>query len=359
MSSSRQQQKLNTESILKKLIVGTDITISTTSDTMTPVKRDGVNVLEIYYRLDSIRINVRLNSEEQDMYDVLLSEGLVFQKDADPYATEGKFAFFVNESDVSAVLRRLLKLENRDNQMDATQGIIARRDELVKWITKEVKPIPVNVSGEQDKVLITFQELLVCGVNILDEGYQIYNASDAWYAESTYIGEQANDSTWSYYLESEDECIAECGRLVKYEAQKGSRQLDKSISYNLQIKKAELEDSDNWKGDPRNRFEIMFRPLIEGSEYYFRHNTTDSSARILELYRNGESKRIMGFSGKQNMTVNVFFNLDFYNFIKESVNLPENKRATKTQPHMNISPAKLWDVICAATGKKEFMTGEE
>ena len=98
---------------------------------------------------------------------------------------------------------------------------------------------------------------------------------------------------------------------------------------------------------------------MEGSEYYFKHNVTDSSSHILELYRNGERKRIMGFAGKRDMTINVFFNPDFYNFLRKSVDLPENEKAYRSQPHMNIPLKKLWDVICVATGKKQYMTGKQ
>lgn len=136
---------------------------------------------------------------------------------------------------------------------------------------------------------------------------------------------------------------------------RGEKKKDR-ISYEKQLRKAGLNDSDNWKSDPREKFEVMFAPLIEGSEYYFKRNSTDSTSKILELYRNNAPKRIMGFTAKQNMTINVFFNSDFCDYIMKSVTLPPNKNPKKIQPQMNISLNKLWNVLCAATRKKEFMT---
>ena len=127
------------------------------------------------------------------------------------------------------------------------------------------------------------------------------------------------------------------------------------ISYENQYREAGLNDSDNWKGDPRGRFETMFDPIIEGSEYHFKRNTKDSSSKILEFYRNDEKKRIMGFAGRRDMTISIFFNSDFCDYIRKSVILPENRNPKKRQPQMNISLNKLWNVLCAATGKKEYM----
>ena len=128
-----------------------------------------------------------------------------------------------------------------------------------------------------------------------------------------------------------------------------------NISYENQFIESGLNDPENWKGDPRERFETMFSPLIEDSEYYFKRNTTDSASKIMEFYRDDRPKKIMGFAGKRDMTINIFFNSDFCDYIRKSITLPENRYPSKTQPHMNISLNKLWNVICTATGKKDYM----
>ncbi len=129
--------------------------------------------------------------------------------------------------------------------------------------------------------------------------------------------------------------------------------------YNIQLSKAGLDIKDNWKGDPRDRFIKLFAPLTDGSEYYFKRNTTDSSGKLLELYRNGESKRVMLFKGKQDMTIGVAFNGDFYNYIKQTVDLPENQKSYRTQPHMDLSLTKLWNVVCAATSKRQYIVNAD
>ena len=109
MSSSRQIQKENTERIISKIIKRKDVTVDTSKDTVTPVKSQGVNILEIYYRLGEIRIYVRLNSPEFAVYQELERKGWAFQKDdTDPYSTKGKFGFFVEESNIERVLSMLL-----------------------------------------------------------------------------------------------------------------------------------------------------------------------------------------------------------------------------------------------------------
>ncbi len=129
----------------------------------------------------------------------------------------------------------------------------------------------------------------------------------------------------------------------------------KEISYDLQLKEAELDVQDNWKEDPRDRFIRLFKPLTDDSEYYFKHNTTDSSGKLLELYKNGEDRRVLLFKGKQDMTIGAAFNGEFYQFIKQTVDLPDNRLPNKSQPHVNMSLKMLWDVICAATGKTQYM----
>lgn len=109
MSSSRQIQKEKTERIISRIIKRRDITIDTSKDTVTPVKSQGVNILEIYYRLSEIRVYVRVNSPEFAVYGELERKGLAYQKeDTDPYSTEGKFGFFIEESNVESALSMLL-----------------------------------------------------------------------------------------------------------------------------------------------------------------------------------------------------------------------------------------------------------
>lgn len=104
---------------------------------------------------------------------------------------------------------------------DLPESIILRRDDLKEGVAFELKSIPVVVSAKERNVLVNFQELLICGISVEDEGYWIFNASSEWADKTTYLCEETNDGTWKYYLETIDECIGETKRLVMFEAQKG------------------------------------------------------------------------------------------------------------------------------------------
>lgn len=133
---------------------------------------------------------------------------------------------------------------------------------------------------------------------------------------------------------------------------------EKDSLFMAQINESGLGIADNWKGDPRDRFVKLLRPLVNDSEYYFEYNMTDSSGKFLELYKRGLRKRLLLFKGKQDMTLGVAFNRDFYDAIAQKVKIPENKRPNKTQPHVDLTLAELWNIICAATGKEQYMSGE-
>lgn len=104
---------------------------------------------------------------------------------------------------------------------DLPEGIILRRDDLKEGVAFELSSIPVTVSTKERNVLVNFQELLICGISVEDEGYWIFNASSEWADKTTYLCEEDANGTWKYYLETIDECIGESKRLVMFEAQKG------------------------------------------------------------------------------------------------------------------------------------------
>lgn len=98
-----------------------------------------------------------------------------------------------------------------------------RRDYLVEWLKPELKSIPVSIYGEAENVFVRFQELLICGIEVQEEVYRVFNASDEWKDNTTYHCEQEGNGTWFYYVESADETIAECKRLVMFEATKNRK----------------------------------------------------------------------------------------------------------------------------------------
>lgn len=126
------------------------------------------------------------------------------------------------------------------------------------------------------------------------------------------------------------------------------------ITFERQIKAMGLSNSDAWERDVRQMLENALTPILEGSEYYFAENHTDSSAEILELHKEGIPYRLMGFACKKNMEIKAFFNKEFYDMVRSIMELPDNKYPNKTQPHIEISLKTLWNVLCTATGQGVF-----
>ncbi len=135
------------------------------------------------------------------------------------------------------------------------ESILLRRNDLKESLEEVLKAIPVTVSTKERDVLINFQELLICGVVVEDETYKIYNASSDWADKTTYLCEESEDGTWHYYLETIDECIGECQRLVMFEAQKGNN-----------TKKAGSHTSELSKVLDRDTFERTYRLFLEQAD---------------------------------------------------------------------------------------------
>lgn len=104
---------------------------------------------------------------------------------------------------------------------EISEKLLIKRKNLEEGIKLLLKDIPVSVITEREKILVRFQELLICGITIYDEAYRIYNATSDWANTTTYLCEEDQDGTWFYFLETMDECIGEIHRLVLFEAKKG------------------------------------------------------------------------------------------------------------------------------------------
>ncbi len=148
-----------------------------------------------------------------------------------------------------------------------------------------------------------------------------------------------------------------CAQLILYPGEE-ERVESESISFQSQFDKSGLIDENKWIDDPRSGFEVLYGPLIEGTEYYFERNTTDSSTKIIELHKRGETKRIMGFSGKRDFSIRAFLNQDFYDYIVLFMDLPEDEKDYRSQPHINIRLKTVWNILCVATGKHDLLVEE-
>jgi len=234
-------------------------------------------------------------------------------------------------------------------------------------VTRGIWKIKIERASKADYALAVY-------MGIVKEVYQI----DTWYPAGTtkyntrtlnpercigraeFVGSVAHKSVRDYYIGRSVAPLFKFGeanpvKVIERQSMSVKQGINKSISFNSQVEKCGLNIPDNWIGDPRKRFSDLVAPLLNGTEYWLKNNTTDSSGHILEVYNGLGIKRIMGISGKRDMSVNVFFNPDLYKIISAKVDLPGNQKAYRSQPHMNISLEKLWDVICALTGKNEYM----
>lgn len=111
--------------------------------------------------------------------------------------------------------------------LDSPDNIKNRLLDLYSWVKVELKRIQfsVNVDMKEPFVKVSFQKLFICGIEVQDEVYKIYNVTFDWAEQTSYLCEKAEDGSWYYFLETIDECIGEIKRLVAFEANKGNQKL--------------------------------------------------------------------------------------------------------------------------------------
>lgn len=120
----------------------------------------------------------------------------------------------------------------------------------------------------------------------------------------------------------------------------------------------ELDNKATWKGDVRQKLIHLFEPLVEGTDYHFEINTGDTTKKILDLFVSDQKSRIMGIEQRTSGKPCVFFNSDFYDYLRKEISLPDNERPKKKQPHVKIPVETVWNVMCVATGKRDYMSVE-
>ena len=110
-----------------------------------------------------------------------------------------------------------------------------------------------------------------------------------------------------------------------------------------------LNMPENWKGDLRPLWVEMFEPLIEGTNYEFSMNERDPSKYVLDLFRKNAKTRCMGFNrAKDGMGFRIFPTRRFYEEIVTKIELPKPD-PKKNQPHINLTCAQMWELMCAIT----------
>ena len=108
MTSSQHREWV--ESIIGKLAAeNPSITYKTDTVKDTPISLNGERVVDVYYRRDAIRINVKFDTKQYQIYKDEIPKEIAYQKDsAAPDSTGGVYAFFVDDANIEFVLRKLL-----------------------------------------------------------------------------------------------------------------------------------------------------------------------------------------------------------------------------------------------------------
>lgn len=132
------------------------------------------------------------------------------------------------------------------------------------------------------------------------------------------------------------------------------------LQYMLQLRKSGLYSDTNWMGEALARFQEMFEPLLDGTEYHL-ERSGEKTQIIYELKLGSARGRILGFKvlqtekekGNGKGRIRAFFDHKVYVMVKSNIGLPDNDLPNKTQEHVYITLEKLWDVICIITNKKD------
>ena len=230
----------------------------------------------------------------------------------------------------------------RETNSDVRQGstnpiIVKRRDYLVEWLKTALKDIPVSISAKDNTISINFQELFICGIDVEEDTYKIFNASIEWADKTTYHCEEAEDGTWLYYLETSEECIDQCKQLVLFEAKKGSGTNKKSISGRIDeplvsdywlerikeevkqdlrygeyvtqqgVKKARIEC---YGEGPRNRMQIWLNPPTSRTPEYLSVWVGDNVVSPGDIKTDIGEKKVYKRSGYQECEIKFFISQD-------------------------------------------------
>ncbi len=109
---SYENHKQRTEAILKALTASrSHIEVVTNLVKNITVNVHGMRAFSVYFRKDSVRINVPLNSQYLSLCKSLEDQKIAYQKNsANSYANTGAYAFFVDDKNEEYAYRFLLGL---------------------------------------------------------------------------------------------------------------------------------------------------------------------------------------------------------------------------------------------------------
>ncbi|MBE6035007.1 MAG: hypothetical protein E7222_09985 [Clostridiales bacterium] len=226
--------------------------------------------------------------------------------------------------------------------MDKSDEMGVKLHEIAEIIRGELTEDSVTIDETAVAVLVELQGDAICKVSVDEGGYRIFGFDEEWTAETIFLCQAAEDGMQFYYVEESDVAIGEIESIVRWKLNQNHANVK---LFESQVVKAELDEDSSWEGDPRKNFRTMIEPLINGSVYELKDNTTDTSSHILEFYKDGSRRRIMGIGGvKRTKKIKAFFNINLYNELRQKMDgIPDNERPNKSQPHITIDLELLWN----------------
>ena len=115
-------------------------------------------------------------------------------------------------------------------------------------------------------------------------------------------------------------------------------------SLDEQLRKVGLDNPENWRGDIRDKLLMLLEPLVAGTEFKIKMNTTDTTSQVLDFFYRDESKRRMGFGKTKERNFRVFPLRSFYEENKDKI---EYLRIDpkKKQIHMDMTLEQFWNSL--------------
>ena len=86
-------------------------------------------------------------------------------------------------------------------------------------IKRALENNPVDILMETERILVKYEEVLLCSIHCLEGSFSLSDISDSWKGETTYSCQQSKENRWYYVTNSLDECIGEVQRLVRFETE--------------------------------------------------------------------------------------------------------------------------------------------
>ena len=119
-------------------------------------------------------------------------------------------------------------------------------------------------------------------------------------------------------------------------------------SLDEQLRKVGLDNPDNWRGDIRDKLLMLLEPLVAGTDFKIKMNTTDITSQVLDLFYKDESRRSMGFGKTKDRNFRVFPVKSFYEEHKDKIEFLSID-PKKKQIHMDMTLEQFWNSLYKIT----------